>query len=241
MSTSSISYHRVLGEEECRESRSTLWKLRDYWIERGRHDPADFFTLGVATYLDVLSSSQPEKDYYQRLSEYNALLQEQFGVLLLRVAEVIQSTLGQPVVLAQDLALPGFHIFLGQAIFRAGTAAAHLDMQYEALRWPKRWDEAPPISFTLPIELPVAGAGLTTWPVEGDLDVDPADIPTEDKPVYNDQDLTVTYPYIRGFLVLQRGHVLHRIAPISSVRIEDERITLQGHGLRCGGEWILYW
>ena len=53
---------------------------------------------------------------------------------------------------------------------------------------------------------------------------------------------TVAYhPYRIGGLVLHSGHKVHQIAPANDGQRGDERITLQGHGIRCGGVWNLYW
>jgi hypothetical protein len=42
-------------------------------------------------------------------------------------------------------------------------------------------------------------------------------------------------------MMLHSGHILHQIAPVAETDPEDERITLQGHGLYCAGTWFLYW
>jgi hypothetical protein len=47
--------------------------------------------------------------------------------------------------------------------------------------------------------------------------------------------------YSVGRLCIQEGMLRHRIAATKTSRIDDERITLQGHGLRFNGSWVLYW
>jgi hypothetical protein len=42
-------------------------------------------------------------------------------------------------------------------------------------------------------------------------------------------------------MALQNGRLLHRIAAISKIVASDERVTLQGHGIRAGNNIILYW
>jgi hypothetical protein len=47
--------------------------------------------------------------------------------------------------------------------------------------------------------------------------------------------------YQIGNMVLFKGNLLHQIAPFFEPVCENElRITLQGHGLKCDGKWILY-
>jgi hypothetical protein len=130
-----LSYHNILSKDECRVIRSTIWDLREEWTERNNRHPPDFFTLGVATYLDVLDSNDAETLYYARIGAQNTIIQHYFGSLLLRIHGVLGEIIGESIEYTDDLALPGFHIFLGDAIARAGTAPAHFDMQYEALRW----------------------------------------------------------------------------------------------------------
>lgn len=230
-----ITNHPLLEDRDCIELRSRIWSLRDHWIARGQHEPRDFFTLGVAAYLDVLDSSDAEESYYARLHSSNRLLVAHFADLLERVRRFFTAFFATEVALADELAIPGFHIFLGQAIQRASTAPAHFDMQYEALRFGRPMDDELPFSFTLPIALPPAGGGLTTWPVFDE------EWRRAGSAVVDARDGSLTYAYSPGTLLLQYGHVLHRIAPSGALSLDDERITLQGHGIRSGGRWQLYW
>lgn len=47
--------------------------------------------------------------------------------------------------------------------------------------------------------------------------------------------------YKVGEIILHSGYTLHQIAPTTYIYPDDERITLQGHGLFCDGQWLLYW
>ena len=49
------------------------------------------------------------------------------------------------------------------------------------------------------------------------------------------------HPYTEGSCALHSGHLVHQIGPIPETVAGDARITLQGHALRCGGVWRLYW
>ena len=47
-------------------------------------------------------------------------------------------------------------------------------------------------------------------------------------------------PYTVGKLFYHTGHVLHQIIPGYKLQEGDRRITLQGHGIKCDGKWIIY-
>ena len=49
------------------------------------------------------------------------------------------------------------------------------------------------------------------------------------------------HPYERGALSPHSGLLLHRLGQVPKIRDHDERITLQGHGVRINGTWILHW
>jgi hypothetical protein len=51
----------------------------------------------------------------------------------------------------------------------------------------------------------------------------------------------IRYPYALGQLLMHSGHALHQIAPVIATYPGDERICLQGHGIRCASGWKLYW
>ena len=45
-------------------------------------------------------------------------------------------------------------------------------------------------------------------------------------------------------LVLHSGHLVHQIAPTRGLEAgnpADTRATLQGHAIRCGDTWSVYW
>lgn len=49
------------------------------------------------------------------------------------------------------------------------------------------------------------------------------------------------YPYQVGQLIIHSGHTIHQAAPGKNLQPDDERITLQGHGIFSQGSWQLYW
>jgi hypothetical protein len=94
----------------------------------------------------------------------------------------------------------------------------------------------------MPIVLPKAGGGLDSW------NVTPNDVtrmvqlgqePDLDK--VKETKFKSFHPYKLGTLSLHSGLLLHRLGRVEKIRDDDERITLQGHGVRINGTWILHW
>ncbi len=228
----------ITSPDECDRVVSALHRLRKHWIPRGaQHCP--FFTFGAASYLDDAA------EYRRIVPVYNRLLKQHFGALIETLLSTLARELEAPVALDERLAMPGFHIWQGPGIFTTPTASTHFDIQYERLEWP---NSPPPdfdrsISFTLPLRLPRRGGGLNLWNLTlpqyvaicqkaGEW-VDIEALARSEVPRY--------HSYSPGRLVLHSGHILHRIAPVADVDPDDQRITLQGHGLKSGGKWVFYW
>ena len=196
-----------------------------------------FFTLGAASYLDAGGRRRPS--YEERASRDNPLLRTHFSWLYERLRTAIGDHLGEPVDFHAAFALPGFHVFERCMIFERSFASMHRDLQYRALDWTgDEPDFDRPISFTVPMAMPSAGAGLELWDLHAaDLDgLSDAEVTARaaaETPVY--------HPYRLGVVNLHSGHQLHRIAPMAFGDDVSERMTLQGHGVRCGGTWRLYW
>jgi hypothetical protein len=142
----------------------------------------------------------------------------------------------------ENLALPGFHVWLAPAVFTKPKAPIHFDMQYRAMEWPPGADLSRLISFTLPLRLPGAGGGLNVWEATYEEFREALDKGWID----GASDLQRFHPrqhvaYTVGRLVMHSGHILHQVAPCARVEPDDERLTLQGHGVWCSGRWSLYW
>jgi hypothetical protein len=217
-------------------------RMRKHWIGRGTTGVTEFFSLGTAAYLDFCCSENPRADYLKRAPEHNVPLWRSFSAMYERIREAIEARLGEKTVYTERFALPGFHVFLGQAIARAAGAPVHFDQQYQYLPWRRRLDPVPPISFTMPVSLPKAGGGLDMWNVTPDdvtravrLGIEP------DLDRIKERKFRTRHPYKLGTLALHSGLMLHRIAGATAIRDSDERITLQGHGVRVGGTWVLHW
>lgn len=226
----------ILSEDECQKALKSIHSLRSFWSKRGEHLAAPFFTLGAASYLDA---SKDSESYYELAQQYNVVLESYFKWLYRKLEKQLSEALGLPVKPAPGLALPGFHIFLASKIFEKPVASLHLDLQYQLVDWKdKTIDPESPISFTLAIQLPSQGGGLWTWDVykkdtEGlDSDAIYALLANKERQYL---------PYSPGQLVLHSGHMYHQIAPMKDSQAGDERITLQGHGIRSENEYLIYW
>lgn len=237
---------RVLDADECGAIDAAVHALRAHWVPR---DAAAFHTLGAALYLDrpreeTLErfgvSRPPEGQYSARSAATNPLLERHFSALYAALAHALGGLLGATVHYAADRALPGFHIFQHAAIYARQTAhVPHFDRQYECIEWPGAdlIDFNAAISVTLPIRLPAQGGGLRVW------DLNLFEIQATTPELARERAAKApsrTHAYTVGELVCHRGHLLHQIAPWVS-QPDDERITLQGHGLYFDGAWQLYW
>jgi hypothetical protein len=240
---SEIFTEEVITTEQCAEIYSIIQSLKELWIPRGE-SPAAFFTLGTASYLDFLNEPNLAGEYYTRAKKYNSLMQKHFGWLYELLKASLEHQLGTPISYKQDFAMPGFHIWQTPAIITKPTASIHFDLQYQNLNWQnqEKIDFSHTISFTLPIKLPKGGGGLNVWDLNYEEYINPANqnAPGEIEVMKRFRNKTL-HPYKVGNIVLHGGHTLHQIAAIAQVYPEDERITLQGHGLYIDGEWQLYW
>lgn len=227
------TFHSIpmLSESECQTVRSTIYELKQDWIRRNSFLP--FYTLGAASYLDAAKTEQ----YLQLAQRSNLLLSSRFAWLYQRLGTVLAQHLGAPINYNHSFALPGFHIYLSCVLFEFPIASIHIDLQYQQLQWDaESTDFTNPISFTLPISLPQSGGGLNVWNVEQSEMPDSASL----QQLIQSREQRF-YPYEIGALVVHSGWTLHQAAPASKLEPNDDRITLQGHGLFSRGRWQLYW
>lgn len=220
-----------LDTPTCQHLCQQIDALREHWLQR--HPDYPYFTLGAASYLDA--ANNPAE--YSRLAQrFNPLLAQHFGDLLTQVQHILSTHTGEDFTPAPEAALPGFHIFDFHPAFRRPLASIHVDEQYRDVPWQEAEpDQRDPLSFTLPLCLPASGGGLNVWNIPS---------PTQRllPPEFLVRGRDPTYvPYQTGVLMLHSGHLLHQIAPIPEMQPGDRRITLQGHALRRGGVYQLYW
>jgi hypothetical protein len=225
----------LLDAPECALISETVLGMRKFWTQR--HPTAPSYTLGAASYLDL---SKPFSEYLRGAIRGNNLLRRRFIWLYERLADTLQTTFGAKATYTARYALPGFHIFEGGKELRDLSARIHFDLQDMDLDWDD--GGARPagarFSFTLPITVPKAGAGLYVW-----------NISYEESQAVDEEGLrtlaeTRTREYIdyhAGELVIHSGDQLHQIAEDRMPESGEVRLTLQGHGRLTGGSWILYW
>ncbi len=223
----------VLTATECDRTADTVLGLRDHWAVRSPHQT--FFTLGVNAYMDLAQASEPVTSYDQPARSANRLLTESFAEVYRALAGALQDAMGLPVGYADDLALPGFHVWTAAGIPQRPNASLHFDLQYRRLlERPAYAGATGTVSFTLPIRLPAAGSSLRVWPGIGYPDTQhrvPQATTTE----------PLVVPYAVGRALVHSGHVLHQIGTTPTVEPDDIRITLQGHGLVIRESVVLYW
>jgi len=230
--TSSLS---VLTLSECREIRSLVYALKECWLKRNPFVP--FYTLGAASYIDAAKNQQ---DYYRKAQQYNPILRDRLEWLYKRLAETLAQFLKAPTSYQHSLALPGFHVYLACKLFEQPIASIHCDLQYKLVNWesPEQTDFTKPISFTLAISLPKFGGGLNIWELRHQEIVG---IPRSEIQQVIKSRAKRFYPYQVGQLIIHSGHTIHQAAPAKNIQPDDERITLQGHGIFSQGSWQLYW
>lgn len=234
--------HQLLTTGQCDQIYQQIESLRQYWLPRGSENSL-FCTLGAASYLDCGDYFDAQDTYWQKAIRYNPLLLKHFGWLYTLVREYLETQLNAPVNYRSDVAYPGFHLWLSQAIPTLPVASMHFDLQYQYLTWENldNIDFSNTFSFTLPIQLPDSGGGLNLC----DLNYleylkirENNQIDWDLIPRFRNQNY---HPYQVGEIVLHSGHTMHQIAPTSIVKASDRRVTLQGHGVYVNDTWQIYW
>jgi hypothetical protein len=225
----------VLTSDECRRVRDDVYALRKFWSCKSAENLS--CTLGAATYVEA--TIYDPVIYRGKAKIYNSILRTRLGWLYARLADVLAEMLGEPAAYRDDLALPGFHIFLGKTSLESLGEGAHFDGQFRLLDWGPEADLEHTLSFTLPVALPRSGGGLDYW----DLYADEVSTPGSYESVAPHLRVRpkLYYPYSLGAIVVHSGRFYHVIAKTVAPHDDDERISLQGHAVRCGDRWLLYW
>ena len=119
-------------------------------------------------------------------------------------------------------------------------SAIHCDTAHCVVDWGSRegMDLEHPISITVSIVLPRAGAGLNYW----DFGLERTQgMPQEDmRQLLLDSEKRY-HPYRLGGMTIHSGLRYHQMAAMHDMLPDDERITLQGHGVLANGVWQLFW
>ena len=135
-------------------------------------------------------------------------------------------------------ACPGFHIFLAngeERRYEDVATSAHFDLQGSQII--PDAETLPTLTFTVPIELPIGGASLETWPIN---------LQSLRRLNVSTQHFTSKYQsqmieYHCGRAVLHDGLILHALGRAPGGKACGMRITLQGHSVRLPQGWMIYW
>jgi hypothetical protein len=238
-----IDQFALFSAEECAAIRQRIHELRHLWIPRHlqfEHDgkilDEQSYTLGVASYCDAWQHPQP---YVEAAKRTNADLRRHFGWIYPRLAQAVEKVTHRRSVYDDELALPGFHIFLASRVFELPVAPIHFDFHARLLEWDgKNADLRDTISYTGSISLPRGGAGLNIWDLtSGDVE----DRSYQEIRALAERRPRTFIPYTVGNAVLHSADIVHQIAPWHDVSPDDERITLQGQGIRVDETYLLFW
>jgi hypothetical protein len=238
-----IEQFSLFTREECAAIRQRIHELRHLWIPRllqfeheGTILEEESYTLGVASYCDAW---QDPAHYLDAAKETNIDLRRHFGWIYPRLADAVERVTRRKAAFDDELALPGFHIFLASRVFELPVAPIHFDFHARLLTWDGRnADLQDTISYTGSISLPRGGAGLNIWDLTS---VDVEDLGYREITTLAERRQKTRISYSVGNAVLHSADIVHQIAPWHDVSPDDERITLQGQGIRVDDSYLLFW
>ena len=213
----------VFTPDECDSITEAVLKHDPYLIDRG-----GFWTLGAASYQDN------PKAYPAIANAFNLIISQGLGKVHDRVNEVLAEHFGKPIGhMVSGVALPSFHVFDHTSNGLKGHP--HIDEPYTRVDFTMLdWSE--PFSFTIPVCMPKAGAGVDFWWDATDEDIEKyyAEHRIEDAPEPS------FVPYELGKVYIHDGLTPHRIASVAPLGEYEFRITLQGHGIHVEDGVIVY-
>jgi hypothetical protein len=231
-----IETRELFTEDECAQIHATLQDLRPFWEKTSPFGRT--FVLGAASYIHA-NGEMAGARYHDRRARLNPVLAAHLGWMYRRLERTLAEHLGDDVVVDERLGLPGFHLYFHDRAMHLLKCSVHLDLQWRSHDW-KPYGAAEldrPVSFTVGIRLPHAGAGMNVW----DLTQAAArglKRPEIDAKLAADGARPVRYRL--GELNLHSGLFFHQIAQIV-LEPGESRLTLQGHAIRAGGVWRVYW
>jgi hypothetical protein len=242
----------IIDEYTAAEIVEQLFKLREKWspIRPG------FSVLGTPLWLKGVPDTQ--------IKTNNLILQEHFGHLIEKINISLASLLDEPIKAMDGFSLPGFHIF--ESLTGEDPIRPPVELHYDSELWGEIFGQHPTLSkkytekeffdpeltlsFTLALKFPKKGTGLYTWPTltrhelisyANTLEVSRfatmACLLNQHKREFT--------PYTVGHYVTHNGQVVHWIPPMAvsgePIPVGEQRITLQGHGIKHAGIWEIFW
>jgi hypothetical protein len=183
-------------------------------------------TIGEPLYIN-----RHQLDYYTRCARSdNRRLYRHFTDAYERLAGFFEQRYRAPVVFAEELAIPGFHVFEYPEHGEYGGGCWHFDSLYLQVPYlaVHRDEVSAIVNFTLPVEVPSGGTGMDLCD----------DGPGDDG---QGRGVRISTPYVPGVLVFSEHEHWHRIGASTCRGDRERRITLQGHGVCFRGRWLLFW
>lgn len=236
---------QIISEKEANNYILTINKLKCKWISRSPKLP--FYTLGMSAYLDK------NKDYFtNKQKKYNDLLKENFKDLYNIVSKKLSILLKSQVEIYDKGCYPGFHIYLPndnlKEVGHVHSKNPHIDAQFRYLFPEDSFKKEDFISFTLALSCSNE-SGLDIWKPEIELPDNVIDF-IDENGWKNTNSVVIKYinqaiyckpsfvRYNSGSLFVHNGLFYHN--PV--LRAEKiARITLQGHGIRKNGKFLIFW
>jgi len=185
-----------------------LFSLKDHWELRSEYYP--FYTLGKSAYLDGKSP------VYHNHPETDNIISGNFKDIIDAMLDYLSEFYGEKVLLTNELAVPGFHIFESSPKFQSMSGSWHYDLPHQTLGI-GGIDNS---TVTVVIQIPKSGAGLDWIDVGG---------------------MQQYLPYAEKDIITHDGMTPHRIAAFKEIIEGEYRITMQGHLIRSDKTLELYW
>lgn len=242
----------IINEHAAAEIVEQLFKLRKQWSPIRDN----FSVLGTPLWLKGVPATQ--------IQHTNHILQKHFGNLLEKVNTGLAKLLGEPIKAMEGFSLPGFHIF--ESLKGEDPIHPPVELHYDSELWgeifgqhsilSKKYSEKEffnpelTLSFTLALKFPKRGTGLYTWPTLNRSELISYSHTLEVSRFATMACLLSRHkkeftPYTIGYLITHNGQVVHWIPPMAasgeSVPVGEQRITLQGHGIKHAGVWEIFW
>lgn len=234
----------VFTQDECLNIINKLDGIKEYWTYRCSNGPSSTYTLGAATYQDCHDLD----NYYKSSIATNKIILNTFSQEYERILEVLNKEVG-PSELEYDLSVPGFNIFVNDSekqfsLLSLGDVITHTDFVDDThdkifQKKYKNINHDEKISFTLSLELPRGGSGISVW---GDSSLDKYDHDQEFSKIikkigyYNNNKPSIVNYYV-GKAFIFSGRYPHQVTPTVKYYLGDRRITIQGHAINCDGKF----
>lgn len=229
---------KVLEKKQAQEIAELVLSFPELYSRTpwpGAKGKTPFFVLGEPAYLHRNRKAK----YLPSAKIRNQFLQSKFKELYEMVRMALQKELGENCKFRSDASRPGFHIMLSHPAFQKKAGNWHFDLDHSLLKWEKPVDIQKCLSFTLALEIPSSGAKIEFGDTSYEDYVKCLKAKNEKK---LKPKLTGFIKHKLGYMVIQMGPGLHRIAAISkNTKLPFKRISFQGLAVKQGRTWQIFW